>query len=100
MEIGSPMACLYLLDNPDHYTDHTFIPFWWRSYVQQARRSFDDASADITNMEEKAEDKKVVIGRENGQYVGKSVVDDYTFRPDCYEEMSLIEWIQCSVKRK
>src|ERR1700674_5270660 len=22
MEIGGPMACLYLLGNPDHYTDH------------------------------------------------------------------------------
>jgi len=37
MEIGSPMACLYLLDNPDHYTSHTFVPFWWRTYVSEVR---------------------------------------------------------------
>ena len=32
-EIGSPMACLYLLGNPDHYTSHKFVPFYWKSYV-------------------------------------------------------------------
>ncbi|KAF9547539.1 hypothetical protein CPC08DRAFT_648747, partial [Agrocybe pediades] len=68
MEIGSPMACLYLLDNPDHYTSHTFVPFWWKSY--------------------------------NGQYVAKSVVDDYIFRLDVYENLNLMEWVACNVKRK
>ncbi|KAF4618021.1 hypothetical protein D9613_012865 [Agrocybe pediades] len=38
MEIGSPMAWLYLLENPDHYTSHTFVPFWWRSYVSHVKR--------------------------------------------------------------
>lgn len=28
MEIGSPMASMYLLQNPDHYTSHNFIPFF------------------------------------------------------------------------
>ena len=28
MEIGSPMASMYLLGNPDHYTSNTFVPFW------------------------------------------------------------------------
>ncbi|TFK58587.1 hypothetical protein BDN72DRAFT_873158 [Pluteus cervinus] len=32
MEIGSPMASLYLLGNPDHYTSHTFTPFYWQNY--------------------------------------------------------------------
>jgi hypothetical protein len=36
MEIGSPMACMYLLGNPDHYTDHTFVPFYWQSFVREA----------------------------------------------------------------
>jgi hypothetical protein len=26
LEIGGPMAALYLLGNPDHYTSHKFIP--------------------------------------------------------------------------
>ncbi|KAJ6585466.1 hypothetical protein B0H19DRAFT_925087 [Mycena capillaripes] len=34
MEIGSPMASLYLLGNPDHYTSHKYVPFAWRPYVQ------------------------------------------------------------------
>ena len=33
MEIGSPMASMYLLQNPDHYASHKFIPFWWKSFV-------------------------------------------------------------------
>ncbi|KAF8225924.1 hypothetical protein L208DRAFT_1304488 [Tricholoma matsutake] len=31
MEIGSPMACMYLLGNPDHYTSHKFVNFYWRN---------------------------------------------------------------------
>ncbi|KAJ7270165.1 hypothetical protein B0H12DRAFT_959400, partial [Mycena haematopus] len=30
MEIGSPMASLYLLGNPDHYASHKYVPFAWR----------------------------------------------------------------------
>ncbi|KIM79447.1 hypothetical protein PILCRDRAFT_74363, partial [Piloderma croceum F 1598] len=32
MEIGGPMASLYILGNPDHYTGHKFVPFYWRGY--------------------------------------------------------------------
>ncbi|KAJ7028484.1 hypothetical protein C8F04DRAFT_963937 [Mycena alexandri] len=32
MEIGSPMASMYLLGNPDHYTSHKYVPFAWRQY--------------------------------------------------------------------
>lgn len=39
MEIGSPMASLYLLQNPDHYTSHNFIPFWWKSFVNDVTGS-------------------------------------------------------------
>ena len=35
MEIGSPMASMYLLQNPDHYTSHKFISFWWKSFVNE-----------------------------------------------------------------
>ena len=40
LEIGSPMASMYLLGNPDHYTSHTFINFYWRSFVRDARNTF------------------------------------------------------------
>lgn len=39
MEIGSPMASMYLLQNPDHYTSHKFIPFWWKSFVNDVADS-------------------------------------------------------------
>jgi hypothetical protein len=35
MEIGSPMASMYLLQNLNHYTSHIFIPFWWKSFVNE-----------------------------------------------------------------
>ena len=35
LEIGGPMAALYLLGNPDHYTSHRFIPVYWKNYVRQ-----------------------------------------------------------------
>ncbi|EDQ98417.1 uncharacterized protein LACBIDRAFT_302382 [Laccaria bicolor S238N-H82] len=37
MEIGSPMASLYLLGNPDHYTSHKFTLFYWKNFVREAR---------------------------------------------------------------
>ena len=39
MELGSPMASMYLLQNPDHYTSHKFIPFWWKSFVNEIMHS-------------------------------------------------------------
>ena len=36
-EMGAPMIAMYLLGNPDHYTGPTFVPFYWQSYVQEAR---------------------------------------------------------------
>ncbi|KDR75357.1 hypothetical protein GALMADRAFT_45270, partial [Galerina marginata CBS 339.88] len=32
MEVGAPMASMYLLGNPDHYTSHRFVPFYWKNY--------------------------------------------------------------------
>ena len=36
LEIGSPMASMYLLRNPNHYTSHEFVSFYWRSFVCEA----------------------------------------------------------------
>src|SRR6202035_2632454 len=40
LEIGGPMASLYLLGNPDHYTSHTFVPFYWKNYVREVLKSW------------------------------------------------------------
>ncbi|KAJ7197491.1 hypothetical protein C8J57DRAFT_1014907, partial [Mycena rebaudengoi] len=40
LQIGSPMASLYLLGNKDHYTNLKFKVFWWKSYVQEVNKSW------------------------------------------------------------
>ena len=47
MEIGSPLACLYMLDNPDHYTSHEFVTCWWRHYVAEIMR---EGSIDVNEV--------------------------------------------------
>ena len=116
MEIGSPMASMYPLGNPDHYTGHTFVPFWWKSYVSTVMRVWSSEngprsndSVDIashTNISTSELDDyatgsdKVFIGCEHGKYVGTSNMDDYRFRPDIYEAVTLYEWIQMSHRRR
>ena len=46
-EIGGPMASMYLLKHPDHYTSHQFRPCYWRGYVLEVMRAWND-SKDIT----------------------------------------------------
>ncbi|KZT13897.1 hypothetical protein NEOLEDRAFT_1082119, partial [Neolentinus lepideus HHB14362 ss-1] len=43
MEIGAPMASAYLLCNPDHYASHHFQTVYWRSYVSEVLKSWDDS---------------------------------------------------------
>ncbi|KIM85533.1 hypothetical protein PILCRDRAFT_65747, partial [Piloderma croceum F 1598] len=40
MEIGGPMASMYLLKNPDHYTNHKFRTFYWPNFVRAARHAW------------------------------------------------------------
>ena len=44
--------------------------------------------------------EKVLIGRESGEYVQRSCVDDYKYRPLVYSDMSLYNWIQCYSKKR
>lgn len=37
LELGAPMLAMYLLGHPDHYTDHKFIPFYWKTFVNDVR---------------------------------------------------------------
>jgi hypothetical protein len=87
MEMGAPMISMYLLGNPDHYTDHKFVPFFWQSFVTEAERAFRD---DLDPM-------KVVLVKRKGRIVGVSPVFDYIYRPLELEHMSLYEWVhRCS----
>lgn len=113
LEIGSPMACLYLLGNPDHYTGHEFVTFWWRSYTSEIQRQWDRIdrvkSEHSDNLcehgkydaeDESATTDTVILGRENNNLVAMSNVDDYMYRPACYSKINLYTWIQCYSKKK
>jgi len=78
------MICMYLLGNPDHYTDHQFIPFYWQSFVSEARHAFDT---------ENLEPQKVALIQKRGKIVGISPVFDYTYRSHGLQHLSLYEWV-------
>ncbi|KAJ7258649.1 hypothetical protein C8J57DRAFT_1003504, partial [Mycena rebaudengoi] len=46
LQIGGPMACLYLLGNKDRYTNLDFKVFWWKSYVNEVLKSWPSAYDD------------------------------------------------------
>ena len=96
-EIGAPMAAMYLLGNPDHYTSHDFVPFYWKSFIHHI--FFDrESNNDVEDLTKGSE--KVVIQNKAGKYVAYSAVFDYIFRPLSYSHLSLYTWIQTSQKCK
>ena len=93
MEIGGPMASLYLLGNPDHYTGHKFVPFYWRGYVKEVLSAWEDEG--ITNdTPELGGPEKVVVDKNQGRIVGLSKISDYVYRPSKYEDKTLYDWIR------
>lgn len=60
MEIGSPMANMYLLGNPDHYTGHEVVNFYWRNYVQEIQSAW-------KSPKEGDKPAKVVLNKKYGQ---------------------------------
>jgi len=98
-EIGGPMASLYILGNPDHYTSHVFIPFYWRSYVKDVWTAWGDEQSSDHNTEMQNVSDKVVINKSKGEFIGLSKVNDYKFRPEMYSDVSLYDWIRLSTKK-
>ncbi|KAJ7697107.1 hypothetical protein B0H16DRAFT_1350275, partial [Mycena metata] len=97
MEIGSPMASMYILGNPDHYKSHTFVNFPWRTYVTFVKNSWKIRTGHAEDQEDL--DDTVLVRNDNGTFVASSCVDDYRYRPIAYERVTLYEWIQCSEKK-
>lgn len=88
MEMGAPMICMYLLNNPDHYTDHKFIPFYWYNFVQQARSCFDNEKDN-----QKKFSLKVQLIKKQGRIIGLSPVFDYIYRGSALEDVTLYDWV-------
>ncbi|KAJ3897073.1 hypothetical protein F5879DRAFT_785414, partial [Lentinula edodes] len=90
LELGSPIISLYLLNNPDHYTSHHFIPFYWRTYVSTARSVFEENDA--------TSEPKVIVTKRWGKIIGLSSSLDYTHRPVQHAHYNLYDWICCFYK--
>ena len=101
-EIGGPMAAMYLLNHPDHYTDQKFRNCFWKSYVFEVMRAWDDS----VKLEEEGKTKVMLEAVEDAkkhkkpQIVAMSPVLDYIHRPDEYESVSLYDWIRLSDKKR
>ena len=94
-EMGAPMISMYLLGNPDHYTDHKFVTFYWQPFVHEARRDFTDSD----NSESVAPQRVTVI-KKRGRIIGLSPVYDYIYRPRELAEVNLYDWIRCYKREK
>ncbi|KZV60466.1 hypothetical protein PENSPDRAFT_554602, partial [Peniophora sp. CONT] len=87
-EIGSPMACAYLLGHPDHYTNYKFRPFYWRMFVGEVKRAWGLITEDNTS-----EEPVVVLSRKKGEVIALSPIIDYNLRNSALEHMSLYDWM-------
>ncbi|EKM53166.1 uncharacterized protein PHACADRAFT_54985, partial [Phanerochaete carnosa HHB-10118-sp] len=99
-EIGGPMACMYLLDHPDHYTSHLFQRFYWRSYVNEVKKAWEPALSGEEGKKNQSEDQKIVIANNGGKVIGVNTVMDYMYRPEKYESLCLYDWVRRLVKGK
>ena len=87
-EMGGPMVCMYLLGNPDHYTNHTFVPFYWYSFIAEAQKAWEQVDSNHV--------EKVTLVRTKRHIVGFSPVYDYIYRPSYLDDMSIYDWVlQC-----
>jgi hypothetical protein len=93
MEIGSPMASLYLLENPGHYTGHKFVTFYWKDFIREIQNVWN-----FNN--DKENSAKVILNKSCGKIVGISKVQDYIHRPHIYSNLSLYDWIRQVQKKK
>ncbi|KDR72372.1 hypothetical protein GALMADRAFT_47578, partial [Galerina marginata CBS 339.88] len=108
LEIGSPMAAMYLLGHDDYYTSHKFVPFYWRSYVRHVENEINKEAYQRNDYPELGlqiegegdEDEQVEISQENQRYYLKNNVYDYVLRPTKFENVNLYNWIQGSTKKR
>ena len=97
MEIGGPMASLYLLGNPDHYTSHKFVTVYWKNYVREVMNVW---KLDYNEENNSEIPEKILLQKKNNMYVGVSSVCDYIYRPKNFENTTLYEWIQMAKRVK
>lgn len=90
-EIGSPFAALYVLGNPDRYTNVEFVPLNWKQYVRLTRAKkhrkrreenqlVEDGNEQEENTEEEDEERVGVVKSRRGITM-YNATDDYVHRP-------------------
>lgn len=130
LEIGSPMDSMYLLGNPDHYTNFDFVPVYWQSFVREVRKPWEQSHSQVLNtdtahsensiacegsLNSKTSDsentalgqqeveehpEKLTIFKRNGRIIGFSPVHDYMYRPTRFHSMCLFDWISKCKREK
>ncbi|KAK0439735.1 uncharacterized protein EV420DRAFT_1623165 [Desarmillaria tabescens] len=85
LEMGAPILAMYLMGQPDHYTDHKFKNLYWKSYVIEAKQPWLDDN-------EKEAGHKVTLMRHHGRVIGVSPVIDYMYRPLELENVNVCDW--------
>jgi hypothetical protein len=104
-EIGSPMAAMYFLKHPDHYTNQLFVRFYWKQYVYEIRDVYRELEAEKNNAVANIDtsdfqDVRMAISKNNKGIVGIYPMHDYMYRPPKYESICLYDWIQLSIKSR
>ncbi|KAI0747733.1 hypothetical protein C8Q80DRAFT_1103277 [Daedaleopsis nitida] len=99
-EIGGPVAAMYLLKHPDHYTGHKFRACFWRGYALEVMQAWED-SKDIS---QEGRSTVVVDCEKNNidgpkRIVALSPVIDYMNRPVELEHLNVYDWIRRYHKR-
>ncbi|RPD52046.1 hypothetical protein L227DRAFT_515403, partial [Lentinus tigrinus ALCF2SS1-6] len=99
-EIGGPIAAMYLLKHPDHYTGHKFRPCYWRGFVLEVMRAWNDSK----NISEEGRSTVVVALDEKSKSGQKRIVPlspvlDYMWRPAEYEDICVYDWIRLNHKK-
>jgi len=97
METGAPMASLYLLKNPDHYTNRRFNVVYWKNYVAEVSKAWQ--SSEDMSVDDHGQDKLVLL-KSKGRYIGVSKVHDYVYRPEAHSDKTLYEWVQMATRVK
>ena len=97
-EIGSPFAALYILGQPDRYTNIDFVPVNWRQYVTLAhvndnqRKKRKEGGVEVQREEDdeegNEEDRVGIVKDKNGKFSMYQRTDDYVFRPLELEDIS------------
>ncbi|KAJ3552729.1 hypothetical protein NM688_g3999 [Phlebia brevispora] len=98
IQTGGPMACTELLSLPLYYTSEKFKVVYWYSYLRAIENAWQTYHEDTEQDPE--DDDAVKIGRVNDRLASVSKVDDYVYRPDECECMSLSDYLKRTVIKK